>query len=353
MVKSLGEISQIVDARTLGDDSIQIEDAKTTLRATSRDITFAISEEHLELFLQSECLAALVPDSLDVEKFNTHGKSFLVVKKVEDCFAKTVSIFRPPIQRNRIGISQAACIAASAQIAEDVDIYPGAYIGENVKIGCGTVIHPNVTVMDGSTIGANSILFPSVTIYECTMIGDRCILHGGAVIGAYGFGYKSSKTHELSAQLGNVVIGNDVEIGSNTTIDRGTYDSTTIGDGTKIDDLVMIGHNCQIGKHNLLCSQVGIAGSTTTGDYVVMAGQVGIGDHLHIGDKSVLGAQSGVMHNLPGNQTYLGSPAIPSRQQMQIFGIINKLPDIRKQLRALQKLVDAHFSPSKSKNEAA
>ena len=326
---------------------------KTTLRATSRDITFAVSDDHLQLFLRSECPAALIPKSLGVEKIDAARKCFLIVDDAEDCFAKVVSVFRPPWQRKRIGISQAACIAASAQIAEDVDIYPGSFIGENVKIGCGSVIHPNVTIMDGTTIGANTTLFPTVTLYENTVIGDRCILHGGVVIGAYGFGYKSSNTHELSAQLGNVVIGNDVEIGSNTTIDRGTFDSTTIGDGTKIDDLVMIGHNCQIGKHNLLCSQVGIAGSTSTGDYVVMAGQVGVGDHLHIGDKSILGAQSGVMHNLPGNQTYLGSPAIASRQQMQIYGIINKLPALRKQLRAIQKFVDAHLTPSNSKNEAA
>ena len=140
--------------------------------------------------------------------------------------------------------------------------------------------------MAGSQIGPDVTIFPNAVLYENTVVGPRCVIHAGAVLGAYGFGYYCvDGRHQLSAQLGNVVLGADVEIGAGTTIDRGTYGPTIIGEGTKIDNQVMVAHNCRIGRHNMLCSQVGIAGSTTTGDYVVMAGQVGVRDHVHIGDR--------------------------------------------------------------------
>lgn len=337
----LGELVDLLNAQLVGDTELQIHDAKTTLRATETNITFVCSEEHLDLFLRSDCLAALIPPSLETRASESDlGKSFLIVENPESAFTKIVEHFRPAITRNSIGISPAAIVSPTAIIAKDVDIYPGAYIGEHVQIDSGTIVHPNTTILDNCRIGADNTLFPNVVLYENTVIGDRCLIHGGVVIGAYGFGYKSNETHVLSAQLGNVVIGDDVEIGSNSTIDRGTFDSTTIGSGTKLDDLVMIGHNCQIGQHNLFCSQVGIAGSTVTGDYVVMAGQVGIGDHLQIGQKVTIAAKSGVMHNLQPGQVYLGAPARPAREQMQIHATIAKLPEMRKQLKQLQRMVD-------------
>ena len=184
-----------------------------------------------------------------------------------------------------------------------------ASIGEDVVVGAGTVIHAGVHIMAGCRIGRDVTLFPNVVFYENTVIGDRSIIHAGAVIGAYGFGYHTvDGGHVRSAQLGNVEIGCDVEIGAGTTIDRGTYDATVIGDGTKIDNQVMIGHNCRLGRHNLICSQVGIAGSCTTGDYVVMAGQVGLSDHLHIGNRAILGAKAGVMNDVPDGAVFIGVP---------------------------------------------
>jgi UDP-3-O-[3-hydroxymyristoyl] glucosamine N-acyltransferase len=201
---------------------------------------------------------------------------------------------------------------------------------------------PNVVIMEHCRIGDDVTLFPNVTLYENTIVGDRCLLHAGVVLGAYGFGYKTQGgRHHLSAQLGNVEIGDDVEIGANTTVDRGTFDATRVGTGTKIDDQVMIGHNCQIGEHNLLCSQVGIAGSCRTGNYVVMAGQVGIGDHIEIGDQVILGAKAGVMHSIDSQQHYLGIPATPIREQMQILASIQKLPEMRKQMARIQRQLAA------------
>jgi UDP-3-O-[3-hydroxymyristoyl] glucosamine N-acyltransferase len=167
------------------------------------------------------------------------------------------------------------------------------------------------------------------------------IIHAGAVLGAYGFGYRfEGGRHQLAAQLGNVVIESHVEIGACTTIDRGTYGATRIREGTKLDNQVMIGHNCQIGRHNLLCSHVGIAGSTTTGDYVVMAGQVGVRDHVHIGDGVQLGAQAGVRTDLPAGGKYVGSPAVPAREAKELYRQQQKLPEIRRQVRDLAKTIE-------------
>jgi len=223
-----------------------------------------------------------------------------------------------------------------------VVVYPGAVVMGGVKIAAGSVIHSNVTIMENCEIGSDTQVFPGSTIYENTQIGNRCILHAGVVLGAYGFGYKSAEgQHRLSAQLGNVVLGDDVEVGANTTIDRGTYDSTTIGEGTKIDNLVMIGHNCQIGRNNLLCSQVGIAGSCTTGDNTVMGGQVGLGDHLNVGSNVSIGAKSGLMQDVPDGKHMFGIPARTARETMQIVAHQGKLPTMRKELRALTAQVEA------------
>jgi UDP-3-O-[3-hydroxymyristoyl] glucosamine N-acyltransferase len=167
------------------------------------------------------------------------------------------------------------------------------------------------------------------------------MIHANAVLGAYGFGYGfADGRHVLSAQLGNVILEADVEIGACTTIDRGTYGPTVIGEGTKIDDHVMIAHNCRIGRHNMLCSQVGIAGSTTTGDYVVMAGQVGVRDHVHIGTKAVLGAMAGVTNDVPEGARMIGIPATPERDQKLKQAAFSKLPEMRRELKKLQRLAE-------------
>jgi UDP-3-O-[3-hydroxymyristoyl] glucosamine N-acyltransferase len=225
-----------------------------------------------------------------------------------------------------------------AQLAPDVDVHPLALIGDDVVIGAGSTIHSGARIMAGCVIGSNVTIFPNVVLYEETRIGDRSILHAGAVIGAYGFGYSENEgRHELSSQLGNVEIGSDVEIGACATIDRGTYGSTFIGAGTKIDNLVQIGHNCRLGEHNLICSQVGIAGSTTTGDNVVMAGQVGVRDNVHIGTGAVLCSKAGIPNDVAEGQVMLGAPATPIREQKIQMVVISKLPEMRRQFRAMQR----------------
>jgi UDP-3-O-[3-hydroxymyristoyl] glucosamine N-acyltransferase len=178
-------------------------------------------------------------------------------------------------------------------------------------------------------------------LYENTVVGSRSILHSGAVIGAYGFGYKLvDGRYQVSAQLGNVELGADVEIGACTTIDRGVYGPTVIGEGTKIDNQVMIAHNCRIGRHNIICSQVGIAGSTTTGDYVVMAGQVGVRDHVHIGEGAVLCAKCGVSNDVPAGEHMLGNPATTLREQKLKQAVFTRLPEMRKQFKDFERALE-------------
>jgi len=253
-------------------------------------ITFANSTAHYERFLESDAAAAVVSGiegltDQPASSLRSLPKPVIVVADAEAAFAQIATLFRPPIQRTNSGVHPRAIVSESATIGQDVSIHAGAVVMDGAVIGDRSTIFPNVTVMENCQIGQDTQVFPNVVMYENTVLGNRVILHAGVILGAYGFGYKTEKgKHELSAQLGNVVIEDDVEIGANTTIDRGTYDSTRVGRGTKVDNLVMVGHNCDIGEDALLCSQVGIAGSCNIGNGVIMAGQVGVGDHLNIGD---------------------------------------------------------------------
>jgi UDP-3-O-[3-hydroxymyristoyl] glucosamine N-acyltransferase len=264
----------------------------------------------------------------------------ILVEDVRTSFARVVSHLRPPHQQTRTGISQGAWVSPLAQLGENIDIHAGASIDEHVVIGRGTTIHAGVRILAGCVIGKQVTIFPNAVLYPQTRIGDESILHAGAVIGGYGFGYQfQDGKHQLGAQLGYVVIGRQVEIGANTMIDRGTFGATSIGDGTKIDNQVQIGHNCQIGKHNLICSQVGIAGSVSTGNYVVIAGQVGFADHVHVGNHATIGAKSGIMNNVAEGLTVLGYPATPEREQKLKQVAWSKLPEMRKQFRKMRQQI--------------
>ena len=351
MMISLGEIATKVNGRLTGDPHIAINGAAIIRDALPGQITLVDKAKLVNRLRYSSATAALVAEGLDPPNI-----PFVTVADVHHAFAIVVATFHPPRTRCSSGISALAHIHASARIGENCQIDDHCSVAEDVVIGRGSVLHSGVRIGPGCRIGDNCTLFPNVVLYENSIIGDRCLLHAGAIIGAYGFGYETkADRHHLSAQLGYVEVGNDVEIGACSTIDRGTYGPTTIGEGTKIDNQVMIAHNCRIGKHNLICSLVGIAGSCTTGDHVVLAGQVGVRDHIQIGDRAVVGAQAGVMSDVPADCHYLGSPAMPERDQMHIFAAESRLPEMRKQLKALQRAVDELTSQqaTKSRHDAA
>ena len=355
MRTTLGELALLVGGELRGDAAIEVTGAATTDTAGPGQVTLADHPDRARGLVA--CMAAAVIASPEVD---CGGKASIVVADVHSAFATAVRHFRPQRMAARIGTSPHATVSPTATIGANVDIHPGATIGNGVIIGAHSTIHSGVRVLPDCVIGTGVTLFPNVVLYENTRIGDRVIIHAGAVIGAYGFGYRRvDEKHQLSAQLGNVDVAADVEIGAGTTIDRGTYGPTIIGEGTKIDNLVMIAHNCRIGRHNLICSQVGIAGSTTTGDYVVMAGQVGVRDHVHIGDRAVLGSKSGVSNDVHAGEEVLGAPATPIRQAKLQMAAVAKLPEMRRQFRIMQRQLEelraelGHGGPGQSTDKAA
>jgi UDP-3-O-[3-hydroxymyristoyl] glucosamine N-acyltransferase len=338
MATTLGEIAALVGGTVVsGDAGLRIVSAATLETALPTDVTLLDSREKVHLLAKSAAAAVIVPAGSGAVDRPT-----IEVADVHAAFAAIIVKLRPPRVAVRQGVSPQAAVDPSAHLAEDVEIHPFATVGPDCEIGSGVTIHPGVRLMAGCRVGSGTTIFPNAVLYEGTVVGSRCIIHANAVLGAYGFGYKPTDgRYVLSAQLGNVELGDDVEIGAGTTIDRGTYGPTRIGTGTKIDNLVMIAHNVRLGQHNMICSQVGVAGSTSTGDWVVMAGQVGVRDHVHIGDKAILGARSGVSCDIEAGKTVLGEPAIDLRDRKLQLATISKLPEMRKELKQLGARLDA------------
>jgi len=337
MQATLVELATLVGGQVVGNGHVMIQGAASLIDAMEGHITLVDQSEKNQQLENSRAAAVVAPHG-----FVPRSIPAIQVDDVHRAFATIFRHFYPPRASKRIGISPLASVSPTAEIGSDVDIHPFATIGDGVVIGAGATIHSGVQILSGSKIGEGTTIFPNAVLYENTEVGPRCMIHANAVLGAYGFGYGfADGRHVLSAQLGNVVLGADVEVGAGTTIDRGTYGPTSIGEGTKIDDLVMIAHNCRIGRHNMLCSQVGIAGSTTTGDYVVMAGQVGVRDHVRIGHRAVLGAMAGVTNDVPDGGRMIGIPATPERDQKIKQAAFSKLPEMRRQLKQLQRCVDA------------
>jgi UDP-3-O-[3-hydroxymyristoyl] glucosamine N-acyltransferase len=354
MPTTLARLAELVGGEVVGEPQTQIDGAATLLDAQAGDITLIDKSEKAQALAASAARAAVVPRSFPVEALSMPA---IVVDDVHRAFTLIITQFRPPRAITRVGISPAATISRSARLAAGVDVNAGATIGDEVEIGPGAVIHSGVRLMAGCKLANDVIVYPNAVLYEGTIVGPRSVIHANVVLGCHGFGYRVFEgSNQPSAQLGWVEIGADCEIGACTTIDRGTYGPTTIGDDTKIDNQVMIAHNCRIGKHNMICSQVGVAGSTTTGEYVVIAGQVGVRDHVRIGDRAVLGAQAGISSDVPEGAHMLGSPAIREREQKIQFAAMSKLPEMRRQLRRLERLFEdlaRGLPPKPSSNQAA
>ena len=330
----LADIALIVGGRLIGDETIACCGANPPAQACDSEITMLENVTRVDSLLQSKAIAVITGmkiESLPIPQ--------IVVSNPHEAFASIVAKFRPPVDQSQINSQLPSWgVSSLAQIDETATIHSGAIIGEGVKIGQRCQIMPGAVVMPHCQIGDDCVIHANVTLYEYSELGDRVVIHAGSVIGAFGFGYRNEGGKQTpTSQLGYVEIASDVEVGSCTTIDRGTYGATRIGEGTKIDNQVMIAHNCQIGRHNLICSQVGVAGSSNTGDYVVLAGQVGLKDHISLGDHTVVGAQAGVMDDCAGNAILLGSPATLQRDQMQIMAVERRLPEMRREMKRLRR----------------
>jgi UDP-3-O-[3-hydroxymyristoyl] glucosamine N-acyltransferase len=332
---TLGELAELVGGEVVGNSTTPIHGAAVLSEVGPGQITLADHPERLKQLAATEAAAVVLSADVACE-----WPTAIRVDDVHAAFSQIIRHFRPPRTQVAVGVSPHAIVSATAQVGQNVNVHPGVTVGDDCRIGDGTTILPGAQILPGATIGRDVTIGPAAVLYEDTVVGDRSIIHGGAVIGAHGFGYhQQAGRHVPAPQLGYVRIGDDVEIGAGTTIDRGTYGATSIGDGTKIDNLVQIAHNCRIGRHNLICSQVGIAGSTTTGDYVVMGGQAGVRDHVHIGSRAMLSAMAGITNDVPDDAVMMGIPATPEREQKLKQAALAKLPEMRKEFKALRRAI--------------
>jgi UDP-3-O-[3-hydroxymyristoyl] glucosamine N-acyltransferase len=308
--------------------------------AGPHDVSFLGNERYHPQFLETRAAAVIVPRGV------TDGPATTALIAVDNptlAFSTVVRHFAEISRAFTPGVHPMAAVDPTATLdPEKVRIHPGAVIMARATIGDGSEIGPHSVVGEDAVIGADCLLMANTTVRERCVLGDRVILQPGAVIGSDGYGYEfSNGRHVKIDQIGIVEIGNDVEIGANTTIDRARFGKTVIGEGTKIDNLVQIGHNCVIGRHCLIVALTGIAGSTRLGDYVTVAGQSGTVGHITIGDKATLTARSGATTNLPGGEIYAGNPAQPFRDEMKMRAHLRRLPKLIERVKALEEALDS------------
>ena len=328
------DVAAAVGGALQGDPEIRLTGIAPLDRAGAEDLTFLASVKYAKQLATCTAGAVLITPEL----VGTEGPCSvrIVVQKPHEAMLALIPRFYRAPERPFVGVHPTAVIADDAQVDTDVCIEPFAVIGRGVRIGAGCWIGSHAVLGDGAQIGANTRLFSQVTIYPGAIVGERCAIHSGTRIGSDGFGYVFHEgAHQKIPHVGGCRIGNDVEIGANTTIDRGSIDHTVIGDGTKIDNLVHIAHNVRIGRLCLIVAQVGIAGSVRVEDGVVFAGQVGVAGHHTIGARATLTAQAGVVSDVPAGETWGGFPARPHRQMLRGQAALSKLPELIRKIEQL------------------
>lgn len=329
----LTDLARLVNGVVIGDGSIEIKGIKGLDDVGPDEITMAATVRVLETAIRSKAAAIIIPANVgEVEK------PAIQVPNPRLAFAQILNYFTPPLVC-KPGIHPTAVVGGHFE-GEGSEIGPLVYIGDNVTIGKGSIIYPGAVIEDRVSIGKNSIINSNVVIRKDCIIGNNVQIHAGTIIGADGFGYVTEKgRHFKVPQVGIVVIEDDVEIGANTTIDRSTTGATLVKRGTKIDNLIQIGHNCELGEDCLLCGQAGMAGSAKLGDRVTLAGKAGVVGHVLIGHDSVIAACSLAINSLPPNSYVSGTPARPHAEDMRIQAATGRLPELLKEIKELQKRV--------------
>lgn len=336
MKKTLGEIAALVNGRVAGNDAIEICGLDNIEDAGPGDLTFAV-EPHIEEAKMAKAAAVMLPEG--VEDFPLPA---IYVEDPRASFAILLEVFAPKLEFPQ-GVSPKAHIGEDVKLGEDVVILPFAVVDDHTVIGDRVIVYPHAYIGQYVEIGEDSVIYSNVTVRERCRVGKRCIIHSSAVIGSDGFGFTTKDgVHTKVPQVGNVILEDDVEIGAHDGIDRAAMGSTIIGKGTKIDNLVHVGHNCKLGPGCLIVAQTGISGSTTVGHHVTFGGQVGTVGHIHIGANSVYAARSGITNNMPDGFFGAGFPAQPHGEWLRIQANMKQLPELRKKIRQLEKKLEEY-----------
>ena len=341
MVFSAQQIAHILQGSIEGDANCTVNNFSKIEEGKPQTLTFLANPKYSPYIYETEASIALVNDDFVCEK---PLPATLTLIRVPNAYAALAQLMHlvDQTKTQKQGIETPVFISDSAQIPEK-NVYIGAfaYIGENVRLGENTAVYPHAYIGDNVVIGENTTIYAGVKIYADCRIGRNCIIHAGAVVGADGFGFaKEEDVYRKIPQLGNVIIEDDVEIGANTTIDRAVMDSTFIRRGVKLDNLIQVAHNVEIGENTAIAAQAGISGSTKIGKNGVIGGQVGFGGHIKIGDNVSIGAQSGIISNIPDGSSIIGSPPLEVRHFFRSSILFAKLPDLNRQIHQLQKEIE-------------
>lgn len=332
------QISDFIGGTVEGNENASVHTFAKIEEGVAGAISFLSNPKYTHYIYNTKSTIVLVNKDVELEK--PVSTTLIRVDNAYECIAKLLQLYEASKPR-KTGIDSWAYISPKATVGKDCYIGAFAYIGDNVQIGDGSCIYPNAVICENAKIGNNSIIYPNVTIYHDCKLGNNVTIHAGSVIGADGFGFApNTEGYDKIPQIGIVTIEDNVEIGANTCIDRSTMGSTIIHKGVKLDNLVQVAHNVEIGENTVMSAQVGIAGSTKVGSWCMFGGQVGLAGHITIGDKTFLGAQSGVPGNIKGDETLIGTPPMKPQAYFKSQAIFRKLPELYKQVSELQKQIE-------------
>lgn len=332
------QIAELLEGVVDGDPQVLVNDLAKIEEARSGTLTFLANPIYTEYIYKTKATIAIV--SIDFAPSRALPKTLTLIRVADPRMAFTQLLERNyELQYEKKGIEQPSFVSPKAKLGKNVYIGAFSYVGDQVELGDGVKVFPNCFIGDGTRIGDGARIHAGVKVYHQTVIGARCVIHSGAVIGSDGFGYvpDANGVYEKMPQVGNVVLEDDVEVGANTTIDRATIGSTVIRQGTKLDNLIQVGHNAEIGRHNVIVAQTGIAGSSTVGDHNQIGGQVGIAGHLTIGDRVRIAAQSGIGSDIADGTTVQGSPAFDKGPYDRSYVVFRKLPELLKRIDQLER----------------
>lgn len=333
------QIASFINGEVIGNKDAEVYTFAKIEEGTAGALSFLANPKYTEYIYTTNSSVVLV--NKDFEANGDIKATLIKVDNAYESLAKLMTMYEASKPKKQ-GISSLASISPTAKVGENCYIAPFAVIGDGCEIGDGCYIHDGVSVGDGAKVGNNCILYAHVTVYHDCRIGNNCILHSGCVIGADGFGFApTANGYEKIPQTGIVVIEDNVEIGANTCIDRATMGSTVVHNGVKLDNLIQIAHNDEIGSHTVMASQAGIAGSAKIGEWCMIGGQAGVSGHCKMGDRTIVGAQCGIIGSRKGGETLLGSPAMDAKEFIRASAYLKKLPDLDKKVKELMKEIEA------------